>query len=135
MQLSIKENLREVGFLGLRLFFGGVMAYHGYGKIFGGRMDKFAEGVGQMGFPFPEFFAWASALSELAGGVFLALGLWTRPAAFFILSTMSVAFFIRHRLDPFKVKELALAYGTVAFAFLMAGGGRWSLDRLLSKKK
>ena len=98
-------------------------------------MDKFAEGVAQMGFPIPDVFAWAAALSEFVGGILLIMGLGTRWAAFFILMTMSVAFFIRHRLDPFQVKELALAYWTVAGALMMTGGGRWSLDRYFTKKR
>jgi uncharacterized membrane protein YphA (DoxX/SURF4 family) len=47
---------------------------------------------------------------------------------------MSVAVFIAHRSDPFKVKELALAYWTVSGALLMAGGGAFSLDALLRRR-
>lgn len=92
-------------------------------------MEGFAEGVGAMGFPIPLFFAWAAALSEFLGGILVAVGLKTRAAALFICMTMAVAFFIRHRLDPFKAKELALLYMGIAGALVLTGAGRFSLDR------
>ena len=102
---------------------------HGYPKLFSGRMDKFAEGVAALGFPFPVAFAWAAALSEFLGGIFVAIGLKTRIAAMFIFVTMAVAAFLRHAADPFKVKELALAYLTAAAAIAIMGAGKFSLDR------
>lgn len=130
---ALKERLFDFGLLWLRVLMGMGIAYHGYGKIFGGRMAMFAEGVSKMGLPAPEFFAWAAAFSEFLGGIFVALGLGTRPAAFFIFATMSVAAFIRHSQDPFKVKELALAYWTAASALMFTGAGTLSLDSVISK--
>src|SRR3989338_5873123 len=92
---AFKECMTDIGLLWLRVLTGLGMAYHGYGKVFGGSMDKMTEGVAAMGFPAPEFFAWAAALSEFAGGILLVLGLFTRPAALFILITMAVAVFIK----------------------------------------
>jgi putative oxidoreductase len=92
-------------------------------------MAMFAKGVATMGFPSPSLFAWAAALSELAGGICLVLGLGTRFAAFFILVTMLVAAFVRHAADPFNVRELALAYGTVAGTLILTGAGPFSLDQ------
>jgi putative oxidoreductase len=132
---KIKEILCSAGLLWLRVGAGAGIATHGYGKVFGGHMEKFAGGVAEMGFPMPEVFAWAAALSEFLGGILLVLGLGTRPAAFFVLMTMSVAFFIRHRLDPFKVKELAFLYWTMSGALVLTGSGAFSLDGLLFKKK
>ena len=124
------NNTMDWGVLWLRVLAGLGIAHHGYLKIFGGRMDQFAEGVGKLGFPLPEVFAWAAALSELLGGLCLAAGLGTRVAAFFVFMTMSVAAFLRHAPDPFSVKELALAYWTMAGALLFTGGGAFSLDSL-----
>lgn len=69
------------------------------------------------------------------GGLLIALGLATRPAAFLVLVTMGVAAFIRHAADPFRVKELALAYWTIAGALILTGGGPWSLDALLCRRR
>lgn len=124
----------DLGLLWLRVLAGAGMAYHGYGKVFSGNIGQFAQGVAKMGFPMPEVFAWAAALSELAGGILLAVGLITRLSALSIFFTMAVAAFVAHRADPFQVKELALAYLTASGAILCAGPGRFSIDGYLLKK-
>lgn len=121
--------MKDVGLLWLRLMMGAGIAWHGYGKLFGGQMDMFTNGVSSMGFPFPVFFAWAAALTEFVGGILIAIGLKVRIAAAFVAVTMIVAAFVAHKLDPFKVKELALAYLTIAVALGLTGPGRYSLDR------
>jgi len=129
------ELLVDLGLFWLRVLMGAGMAYHGYGKVFGGHIGKFAGGIASMGFPAPEFFAWAAALSEFAGGILIVFGLFTRPAAFFIFMTMGVAAFVRHGADPFKVKELALAYWAIAGMFILTGSGKISLDYLFRSRK
>lgn len=131
---SRREKSLALGVLWLRVSMGlGISLFHGYGKVFGGRMEQFMEGVAKMGFPMPDLFAWAAALSEFLGGILIALGLGTRIAAFFVFSTMTVAAFVRHASDPFDVKEMALLYGTIAMAIMLIGPGRFSLDYLISK--
>jgi len=129
----MKDKLRDFGLLVLRLGFGLGIAYHGYGKVFGGWMEKFIGGVAEMGFPAPAFFAWAAALSEFAGGLLLAAGLFTRPAAYFVAVTMAVAAFGRHGADPFEKKELALAFLFASLAIALTGPGRYSLRCLFCK--
>ena len=119
----------------MRVLMGAGIAYHGYGKIFGGWMGKFTEGIAEMGFPMPEVFAWAAALSEFLGGILVAVGFQTRLAASAIFATMSVAAFIRHAADPFSVKELALAYWTMSGALVLTGGGPYSLEARLGPKR
>ena len=132
---SIKESSLNLGLLWLRVMMGVGIAYHGYGKVFGGHMDKFAEGVAQMGFQHPEIFAWAAALSEFVGGILIAVGLFTRGAALSVLATMSVAVFIHHASDPLKIKELALCYWTMAGCLMLTGPGVISIDQNVFGKK
>lgn len=120
---------RDLGLLILRLVAGGCMAYHGYGKVFGGIMPQMIEGVGKMGFPAPMVFAWAAAISELLGGILVAVGLKTRISSIFVAITMAVAFFVAHKADPFQMKELAFAYLGVFTALALTGAGKFSLDR------
>ncbi len=131
----MSDKLRDFGLLVLRLGFGLGIAYHGYGKIFGGRMEKFIGGVAELGFPAPEFFAWAAASSEFAGGLLIAAGLFTRPAAYFVAVTMLVAAFGRHAADPFERKELALAFLFASLAIALTGPGRFALDCLFCRCK
>jgi len=95
--------------------------------------EGFVAGVAELGFPAPGVFAWLAGLSEFAGGLLIAAGLLTRPAALLVAITMAVAAFGRHGADPFvsasgASKELALLYLCFALFFLMAGAGPLSLD-------
>ncbi len=127
----------EIGITLLRIFAGLSLAFaHGIHKI--PPPEQFVEMIEGMGFPLPFLFSWCAGLAEFLGGLLLAFGLLTRPAALFILFTMGVAGFIAHSTDPYEVKELAFTYGFIALMFLMIGSGRFGLDRFLqpaSKEK
>ena len=99
---------------------------HGMGKL--PVSDKFIEGVGGMGFPVPVVFAWAAALSESVGGILLALGWFTRPAAAMIVATMTTAVVLRHAGDPLGNREPAILFGAIALMFLLVGAGKYSVD-------
>jgi len=124
---------------------------HGWGKVVAlatGEGDRFVEAVGAMGFPVPIAFAWAAALSELVGGLCVALGLFTPVAAGAAAVTMFVAAFLRHQAHRVLLVNLGVSsypedhpegWGSpeLAFVFLLCfvaiallGPGSWSLDRL-----
>ncbi|MGD9590399.1 MAG: DoxX family protein [Pyrinomonadaceae bacterium] len=116
----------------LRIFTGIALAFaHGIGKLPPG--EGLVNRAGEIGFPAPAFFAWAAALSEFAGGIFLALGLFTRISSFFIAVTMTVALVGVHGADPFNVQEKAFLFLFIAIAFLLKGSGDWSVDSFLRK--
>lgn len=122
--------LADVGLMLLRVFAGLALAFgHGLGKL--QAPDKFLASVPNLGFPMPTVFGWLAIFAEFFGGLLLALGLLTRPAAFLILCVMLTAFFGVHFNDPFQRQELALFHGFVAIAFLLAGSGRYGLDALI----
>jgi putative oxidoreductase len=131
---NYKTKLIDLGILWLRILMGSAIAYHGWGKVSGGDLSQFAQGVAAMGFPAPLFFAWLSALAEFLGGICIVLGFATRLAAFFVFFNMSVAAFKFHAHDPFRVKELALAYWVMAGTIVLLGAGKYSLDAIISKK-
>lgn len=123
----------DAGLLVLRLGAGLLLAFaHGLGKI--PPSEGFIGATAEMGFPLPALFAWAAALSEFAGGLLLAVGLATRPAAVFVAITMAVAAFIRHGADPIGEGEKALVFLVVAIALALAGPGRWSVDSVLARR-
>jgi putative oxidoreductase len=130
----IDSTLANIGLLVLRVFMGLSMALaHGLGKV--PPSERFIEGTATLGFPLPEFFAWAAGFSECFGGLFLAVGLFTRPSAFFLCSTMFVAAFIRHGADPFSGKEKALLFFFISLAFLLIGAGKYGVDTWLRSRK
>lgn len=122
----------DAGLTLLRVFSGLSLALaHGLGKTPPG--EKFVAGVAELGFPAPGLFAWAAALAELAGGVLVAVGFATRPAAAMAGFTMLVAAFGRHAADPYAKKEMALLYLGIMLAFVVMGGGRFSLDAIVRR--
>ena len=123
----------NVGLLLLRVFIGGALLTHGWGKMFGG-LGGFIDGVAQMGFPAPTVLGFLAAFAESFGAILLAIGLLTRPAAFLIVATMAVAVFGAHKGAAFSVQEAAWLYLVPALFFLLKGAGRWSLDRFVSQK-
>jgi putative oxidoreductase len=134
------NDAADIGKLILRLAAGAGMMTHGWPKVFGvdaegaRRMIGFTKATAELGFPHPEWFAWAAALSELVGGALLILGLGTRVASFFIACTMTVAIW-SNRSDGFHSMELALLYLAPALLFLLSGPGKKSLDALFFPRK
>lgn len=127
----MKAPSSELGWFITRVVFGASLAlFHGYAKVFEGGAERLAETVAGLGFPLPHVFAWAASVAEFFGGLLVALGLLTRPAAALCAGTMIVALY-RHRVDPFARSELALLYLAVMVMALLVGGGKFSLDRFL----
>ncbi len=95
--------------------------------------EGFVGVVTALGLPMPSAFAWAAGLSEFLGGMLLAVGLVTRPAAALILITMVTAILGHHADDPFAARELAIVYGSIALAFAGTGSGRFGVDRIVNR--
>ncbi len=76
---------------------------------------------------------------ELFGGLLVLIGLFTRPAAFILSGMMAVAYFMAHAPQGFwpllNGGELAVLYCFVYLYLVFAGGGDWSVDPLLRKRK
>ncbi|TWT46747.1 DoxX family membrane protein [Botrimarina hoheduenensis] len=126
----------EIGALLLRLYFGFVICWAaGISKF---PLDAwFADQVRDLGFPAPTFFAWMAAMSEVAGGVLLLLGLATRPAALLLAITLGVASFGHHKIPLLSIytsQHITLQYFWVYLFFFFAGAGRLSLDGFLRRR-
>ena len=92
------------------------------------------------GFPAVPMFANLQVVSllglmgviEIAGGILLAIGLFTRPVAFILSGSMAVAYFMAHATKGFHPilngGELAVLYCFLFLYFVFAGGGAWSVD-------
>ena len=82
---------------------------------------------------FPAFFAWMGAFSEAVGGLLLALGLLTRPAAFLVCCTMLVAMFMQQFQAGLWNMLPAMGFLWAALPALVLGSGRFGLDYVLAK--
>ena len=106
---------------------------HGLGKV--QDPSGIIQGAKRLGLPLPGLMGVAAMIAEFLGGLLLAAGLATRPAALLIACTMSVAAFMQHARDPYRVKELALMYLAVAVCFMFTGSGRYGVDALLRGRR
>ncbi|MDB5451139.1 MAG: DoxX family protein [Phenylobacterium sp.] len=80
----------------------------------------------------------AAAWIEIVGGALIALGLFTRAAAFVCSGEMAIGYFMVHAPQNFwpalNMGEAAVLYCFVFFYLIFAGGGLWSLDALVRKR-
>jgi putative oxidoreductase len=74
---------------------------------------------------------------ELAGGLLVALGLFTRPVAFILSGEMAVAYFMAHAPQGFlplvNQGEAAVLYCFFFLYLFVAGPGAFSIDAIRNK--
>jgi putative oxidoreductase len=89
--------------------------------------------------PGPEAFSlsWIAGVLELVGGALLIPGIFVRPVAFVLSGLMAFAYWLAHApRSPYPVLnggDAAILYCFVFLFIAAAGGGVWSLDRVLRK--
>jgi len=112
----------------LRIVAGYLFLLHGTAKLFG--------------FPHVAMFDRLPVLSllgvagmlEVAGGVLLIVGLFTRFVAFLVSGEMAIAYFLVHAasgnalLPILNDGEAAVLYCFIFLLLAVAGGGAWSID-------
>jgi putative oxidoreductase len=109
-----------------RIVVGFLFLCHGAQKLFGA-----------FGGPPVEMNAllWVAGVVEFAGGLLIAVGLFTGWAAFICSGQMAVAYFLAHQADgllPIQNRgELAALYAWVFLLFATKGDGVWSLGAAL----
>jgi len=110
----------------LRIVTGLLFLEHGTAKLFG--FPVFPDG---MPHPLPTMIL-ASAVIELVCGLLVALGLFTRLAAFIAAGEMAVAYFMAHFPKSFwpivNMGEAAILYCFIFLFLAAAGAGAWSID-------
>ncbi|MEO6800858.1 MAG: DoxX family protein [Rhodanobacter sp.] len=112
----------------LRIVLALLFMQHGAQKLFGFGGGHAAHLLSLMGL---------AGVLEFFGGLLLVLGLATRPVAFILSGEMAFAYFMVHAPQSpwplFNGGGMAVAF---CFGFLYlsaAGGGAWSLDRLIRR--
>ena len=83
---------------------------------------------------FPVFLAWMAAFTEGVGGVFLIMGLLTRPFAFLLICTMFVAAFIQQAGQGTWNMLPSVGFMWVGLFYLVLGSGRFGFDTIISKQ-
>ena len=115
----------------MRIMVGLLFMEHGTAKLLGFPASPSAA---------PALFGllWFSGLIELVGGALVAVGLFTRIAAFIMSGEMAIGYFMVHAPRNFfpmlNQGDAAVLYCFIFLYFAVAGGGDWSLDRLISRR-
>ena len=148
--------MKNLGLLVLRIVFGGLIAVHGYPKLFGGKgkeVSPEAERVLGAGFtqsvqnggltnhigmakklelPAPEVLGTLSAGAEFFGGLALVFGWNTRLASLLLLGNMGVAINKVHWKNGLINQggyENALLFAAAFLTTFLAGSGKIAIDR------
>lgn len=128
--------LGDIALTLLRLVTGLWLVPHGWYKL-DGNMAAAAQYFSGLGFTPGLLWAWMVALTEFGGGLCLASGFLTRLAAIPIIVFMLTAT-VHHSVNGFMWNdggfEYPLFWAVSALVFLVRGGGRYSLDRLIGRE-
>jgi len=130
------ERAKQIAFFLLRVVAGLLFLQAGGMKIF----DWFGGIPAEYG-GHPALFTqtWIGGVLEFYGGLAILLGLFTRPVAFLLSGEMAVAYFQFHQPNgvwPIQNHGEPAVLLCFIFLFLAAtGGGEWSLDGLLGRRK
>jgi putative oxidoreductase len=122
-----------------RVWFALLILPSGYEKVFSDGAARIAAGnVLKTGFYPPMFWAWVVALLEFVGMILLAAGLFTRPIAFMMAIELGVIVLMIQMPNGWfwtsRGTEFAAILFLVCLAFVLGGGGKFSLDRKLGKE-
>ena len=126
----------------MRLSAGAIFAAHGAQKLFGsfggGGLEGTAQWMASIGLQPGYLMALAASSAEFFGGIALLLGLLTRPAALALAMTMLVAVITVHLPNGLFMSnngyEFGLALLAITGALVLNGGGKLSLDSMLSAR-
>lgn len=131
------DRYRDAGLLVARLGFGlSFFWFHGYPKLISGPegWERTGRAVSNLGITFGyEWWGLAAALSESAGGLLFAAGLFFRPACLALLGVMTFATLDQYA-RPMPAPEHALKNAFLFAGMFLVGPGRYSLGRLSGRR-
>lgn len=127
-------SIPQIALTVARVGVGLLMIHNGLDKL--ADVPGFAKGVVEfIGFPFPIFFTYCAAYTEIIASVFLILGALTQLSALALLFTMAIALFFHLKKTGLSVPdfEMAALYSLLYLQFLVNGGGKFSVDALFKR--
>ena len=133
---NVNANTASQATLALaRLVLGLMMIHNGQDKL--ADIEGFAQAyVAYLGLPFPIFLSYVAAYTELIAAPLVMVGLFTRPAAFGLFSTMCVAMYHHLKVAGLSLPylELSAIYAACFLYFTVNGPGLFSFDALITNR-
>ena len=129
---SHKIIQQRYSFINPKSYYCTVLIHHGFEKL--ANIENFADAfVRPLHIPFPIFFSYVAAFSEIGGSWLLILGLATRFGALAIVGTISVAIYHALVTSGFNIflLELLLLYFASATSIALTGPGDFSIDEVI----
>ena len=127
----------------LRIPAGIIFAAHGAQKLFawfgGYGLDGTGQFMASQGLEPGYLMALLAGSAEFFGGLALIVGLLVRPSAIVLAFTMLIAGVVVHGSGGLFLSnggfEFALALFSISVSLVVLGGGKYSIDEVLSAKK
>jgi putative oxidoreductase len=139
---GVAANATDTVLLIGRILIGWLFLASAWAKL--GNIAGFAAYLRNLKVPAPEFWSWVGALAELVIGVTLVLGVATRYGALLCALFLIVATALAHRYWEYPAAQLNNQYNHFlkniaifggALILFVTGAGRYSIDRMLSKRR
>jgi putative oxidoreductase len=115
----------------LRIVTALIFMEHGTQKLFGFPAPS------ESGQPAAFSLSWIGGVMEFVGGLFILVGLFTRPVAFLLSGEMAVAYWLFHAPRSFypvlNGGDAAILYCFVFLLLVFTGPGAWSVDGARAK--
>jgi putative oxidoreductase len=116
----------------LRIVTALIFMEHGTQKLFGFPAPS------ERGMPELISLSGIGGIIEFVGGLFIAVGLFTRPVAFLLSGQMAVAYWMVHAPRNFfpilNGGDTAILYCFVFLLLVFTGPGAWSIDNMLPSR-
>jgi putative oxidoreductase len=139
---GVAANATDTVLLVGRILIGWLFLASAWAKL--GNIAGFTGYLRNLKVPAPELWSWLGALTELVVGISLILGLATRYGALLCALFLLVATALAHRYWEYPAAQITNQYNHFlkniailggALILFVTGPGRYSLDRMLSKKR
>lgn len=133
--LSSSPLWQNQGIAFIRLIVGFFMIYHGWEVFSAEKMNGYLGWDQFKNISAGKFLVYLGKATELVGGIFLFIGLFTRLACVILIITMLyIAFVVSHGKIWYEDQHPFL-FVLLGLVFIFTGPGSMSLDRVLFDKK
>lgn len=128
------EPVWENGIIFVRIVTAAMIIPHGWEIFDPKQMADMKNLLHDVHFPLPDLMGYVAKCTEIAGGVLLAVGLFTRIITVLLMICMFVVTWLMGGGSPF-VSETSSLFFLIFLVFFFQGPGKWSLDSVWFSKK